>query len=137
MSALTPANEPRLTRNQAKVFNVLAESRAPLSAYTILDALRDDGFRAPLQVYRALEKLVDLGLVHRLESLNAFVACSHEKCHGAGLMAFAICDACGTVSEFADRSIAQRLESWSSDSGFQINETTMEIHGTCDLCRAA
>jgi len=67
-----------LTRNQSLVFGALSRAEGPLSAYTILDQLRDDGFRAPLQVYRALDKLVETGMVHRLESLNAFVACSHR-----------------------------------------------------------
>ncbi|MCB1460156.1 MAG: transcriptional repressor, partial [Nitratireductor sp.] len=66
-----------LTRNQLLVLNALVAAGGPLSAYGILDQLREEGFRAPLQVYRALEKLVDQGKVHRLESLNAFVACSH------------------------------------------------------------
>ena len=67
----------QLTKNQGLVFDVLSHSQGPLSAYTILDKLRDHGFRAPLQVYRALEKLLEFGLVHRLESINAFVACAH------------------------------------------------------------
>jgi Fur family zinc uptake transcriptional regulator len=71
-----------LTKNQSLVMGALTNSDGPLSAYTILDQLRDHGFRAPLQVYRALDKLVEFGLVHRLESLNAFVACRHPGCDG-------------------------------------------------------
>ena len=63
-----------LTRNQTMVMAALTKSQAPMSAYAILNQLREHGFRAPLQVYRALDKLGELGLVHRLESLNAFVA---------------------------------------------------------------
>jgi hypothetical protein len=70
-------------------------SERPLSAYTILDQLRDQGFRAPLQVYRALDKLVEFGLVHRLESLNAFVACRHPDCEDHETIAFMICEKCG------------------------------------------
>ena len=76
------ASKSDLTKNQTLVMGALSQAKGPLSAYTILDELRDDGFRAPLQVYRALEKLVELGLVHRLESLNAFVACQHTSCGG-------------------------------------------------------
>ncbi len=61
--------ENDLTRNQSLVLDTLSQSGGPLSAYTILDQLRDHGFRAPLQVYRALDKLVEFGMVHRLESL--------------------------------------------------------------------
>ena len=60
---------PDLTKNQSLVMSALSKAEGPLSAYSILDELRDQGFRAPLQVYRALEKLMDVGLVHRLESL--------------------------------------------------------------------
>lgn len=137
MTAHTPGQMPDLTRNQALVFGALADAQTPMSAYTILDHLRDEGFRAPLQVYRALEKLLKFGLVHRLDSLNAFVACSHEQCHNAGLIAFAICDGCSTVSEFADPSISQRITAWSNGNTFKVSKTTIEIHGTCEACQAA
>jgi Fur family zinc uptake transcriptional regulator len=67
------ASNTDLTKNQSLVMGALSQANGPLSAYTILDELREHGFRAPLQVYRALEKVVEFGLVHRLESLNAFV----------------------------------------------------------------
>ena len=81
-----------LTKNQSLVLDALSGAHGPLSAYTILDQLRDHGLRAPLQVYRALEKLLEYGLVHRLESLNAFVACRHPHCGDDSTMAFAICE---------------------------------------------
>ena len=86
----------QLTRNQGLVFDVLTHSEGPLSAYSILDKLRDSGFRAPLQVYRALDKLLEFGLVHRLESLNAFVACAHpdESCCRHGTVAHCGRDRC-------------------------------------------
>jgi Fur family zinc uptake transcriptional regulator len=108
-----------LTRNQTLVFDVLSKAEGPLSAYTILDQLRDDGFRAPLQVYRALEKLLDYGLIHRLESLNAFVACAHPQCHQQGLVAFAICEKCGQVTEFSDAAIENLVSAWSLQNGFK------------------
>lgn len=128
---------PELTRNQSLVLGALTRAEAPLSAYTILDKLRDDGFRAPLQVYRALEKLLDAGLVHRLESLNAFVACAHPHCHTQGLIAFAICEDCGQVDEFSDPVVRERLGAWSSDHGFKVEKTTIEIRGHCAACLAA
>jgi Fur family transcriptional regulator, zinc uptake regulator len=119
------------------VLGALAHSEAPLSAYDILDRLREDGLKAPLQVYRALDKLVERGLAHRLESLNAFVACADEHCHRSGLIAFAICQGCGKVDEFADPVIEQRLGDWAGGTGFKVEQTTMEIRGKCALCRAA
>jgi Fur family transcriptional regulator, zinc uptake regulator len=122
-----------LTRNQSLVLDTLAHADGPLSAYTILDRLRDSGFRAPLQVYRALEKLTGMGLVHRLESLNAFVACAHQHCHG-GIIAFAICEKCGRVDEFSDEIVVERLSSWAGEHGFRPHKTAIEIRGTCARC---
>ena len=123
-----------LTRNQSLVLHTLSRAGAPLSAYTILNQLRDDGFRAPLQVYRALDKLLERGLVHRLESLNAFVACAHAHDHAHGLTAFAICEKCGQVSEFSDDVVAERLKDWAGRTGFHPAKTTIEIRGDCANC---
>lgn len=128
-----------LTRNQSLVFDALSKATAPLSAYSLLDQLRGDGFRAPLQVYRALEKLQEAGLVHRLESLNAFVACAHSDGdhhgHRHGLTAFAICADCGQVNEFSDQEIEARLSGWANASGFRADKTTIEIRGHCASCQ--
>ena len=127
-----------LTRNQELVLGTLAHSDAPLSAYDILDRLRGEGLRAPLQVYRALDKLTERGLAHRLESLNAFVCCSDEGCHQrGGTTAFAICERCGRVEEFADRSIEQKLKGWSKTTGFVPSRMTIELRGLCRECAAA
>ena len=131
-------NAPRndLTRNQSLVLGALEQAEAPLSAYTILDQLREEGFRAPLQVYRALDKLLAAGLIHRIETLNAFVACARPHCHGHGLVAFAICNDCGQVEEFSDAMVRERLGAWSADNGFKIDKTTIEIRGHCATCAA-
>jgi Fur family transcriptional regulator, zinc uptake regulator len=97
--------------------------------------LRVEGFRAPLQVYRALDKLTGMGLVHRLESLNAFVACAHPHSHtGGGMIAFAICEECGQVDEFSDDVVIERLSGWAGEHGFRPHKTTIEIRGTCASC---
>jgi Fur family zinc uptake transcriptional regulator len=131
------ADVSTLTRNQAFVFETLQNAKAPMSAYTILDELRADGFRAPLQVYRALDKLVEMGLVHRLESLNAFVACDHPEGDPHGAIAFAICEDCGRVDEFADDEIVQRLGNWAKAEKFRLDKTIIELRGTCATCAAA
>lgn len=129
------ATAPTLTRNQKLVFEALAGTDGPLSAYGILDRLRDQGFRAPLQVYRALDKLLGFGLVHRLESLNAFVACAHPHCGDSGRSAFAICETCGRVEEFSDDLIDTRLDGWAEAKGFAVAKTTIEVRGLCAACR--
>ncbi|MEM8687592.1 MAG: Fur family transcriptional regulator [Pseudomonadota bacterium] len=126
-----------LTKNQEMVLDTLNQAKGPMSAYAILDELRREGFRAPPQVYRALDKLMQGGLVHRLESLNAFVACSHGACHKAGLVAFAICDKCGAVSEFSDEAVTKSLTNWISKNQFRNTKTTIEIRGDCPQCAAA
>jgi len=125
-----------LTRNQALVLDRLVQAEAPISAYGLLDQLRDEGLRAPLQVYRALDKLVELGLAHRLESLNAFVACAHAHSHDAvsGATAFAICEKCGRVDEFTDATVNERLAGWAGKAGFAPRSTTIELRGRCADC---
>lgn len=134
MAESHPTDRP-LTRNQGLVFDALAGAEAPLSAYTILDKLRDDGLRAPLQVYRALDTLIERGLVHRLESLNAFVACRHPECEDAHVLAFTICDGCGTVEELSDRTLERRLRTLVDDQRFSLTASTVELRGRCNACQ--
>ena len=126
-----------LTRNQGLVLQTLNAANAPLSAYDILDRLRSDGLRAPLQVYRALEKLIDQGLAHRLESLNAFVCCANAEKHAraGGVAAFAICNNCRGVDEFADEVVEARLNAWAQAHDFALSQTTFELRGICAECR--
>lgn len=127
-----------LTKNQALVMNALSDAKAPLSAYTILDELREHGFRAPLQVYRALEKLVEFGLVHRLESLNAFVACQHPSCEGEKneTILFTICENCGNVQELVSDKLVQSVKELASDINFSLNKSVIELRGVCTNCNA-
>lgn len=126
-----------LTRNQSLVMGALTRSKEPLSAYTILDQLRDHGFRAPLQVYRALDKLVKFGLVHRLECLNAFVACSHPGCDGDETIAFMICEECGQVNEIVDKIMTKRLRKLAAEAKFALKKATIELRGSCHACKEA
>ena len=124
----------KLTKNQSLVLGTLEKADAPLSAYTILDKLRTEGLRAPLQVYRALEKLVEFGLAHRLESLNAFVACRHSGCGGHKTIAFMICDQCGHVREISDNALAGQLQLLAKKDRFAMKTSTVELRGICGEC---
>lgn len=126
-------NAARLTRNQTLVLDALEGADGPLSAYAILDQLRGEGLRAPLQIYRALEKLVEQGQAHRLESLNAWVACSHRHRPG-GIAVFAICGDCGDVAEFQDEKVKDLLDSRATELSFRMDHTTIELHGKCSVC---
>ena len=130
--------QPELTPNQLLVFSALGDAAAPLSAYTILERVQGKRIKAPLQVYRALDKLIDFGLVHRLESLNAFVVCDHHGDHTQHPVAFAICDACGLVAEFVDSSVQEGLTRWTKGHAFRPpKRVTVEIRGLCETCDGA
>ena len=122
-----------LTRNQELVHKALEQAEGPLSAYAILDQLKGEGLRAPLQVYRALEKLVEHGMAHRLESLNAWVVCSHRHRPG-GVAVFAICRDCGDVDEFQDGEVLERLTERAGERRFDMDHATVELHGLCKDC---
>lgn len=126
-----------LTKNQTLVYGTLTAATGPLTAYTILDQLREKGFRAPLQVYRALDKLVEFGMVHRLESLNAFVACRQPDCETHEAIVFTICDACGQVAEVSDDKLGSDLRELADTNEFFLQKSTVELRGLCNVCKAA
>ena len=126
--------EANLTKNQSLVFGVLSNTESPLSAYSILDKLRDSGFKAPLQVYRALNELQKAGLIHRIECLNAFVACSQPNCSSHEYIAFAICENCEKVTEFTNNEVKSGLEFWAKKQEFRLQQTVIELRGKCQNC---
>lgn len=134
MSPATHTHHPELTKHQTLVLSALSREESPASAYTLLAHLQAEGLRAPQQVYRALDKLIEYGLVHRVETMNSFVACAHPHDHQHGLVVFAICDQCGHVDEFSDSAIEKRLKGWSKDNSFRISAATVELHGQCVRC---
>ena len=73
-------NQQVLTKNQKIVLDIIEKSSQPLKAYSILFDVKKKGINAPLQVYRALDKLVEIGKIHKIESRNAFIACKNSKC---------------------------------------------------------
>ncbi|ENN91291.1 Fur family transcriptional regulator [Bartonella bovis] len=125
---------PKLTHNQMLVLNILKNEQGPLTAYAILDRLREEGFRAPLQVYRALERLIQLKSIHRLESVNAFMACSYPEHCQHELTIFTICVKCGKVNEVQEQAIMHSVQKMTQDSGFQAHKSTVEVRGTCKEC---
>ncbi len=124
-----------LTKNQNLVMKALTDAKSQLSAYAILDALRPQGFRAPPQVYRALDQLIELGLVHKLESMNAFIACQYDDCLKNKAVAFTICDACEQVSELSDKGLTNGITDLAAKGDFEVSRSTVELHGTCDNCK--
>lgn len=122
----------RMTHNQSLVLEVLRTEGRAMTAYQILGALREHGLRAPVQVYRALESLLEREEVHRIESLNAFVACRHRDHRETA--AFAICDDCRTIWEFTVPEGAE-ITALADSKGFETHEVMVELHGRCTACK--
>jgi len=118
--------------NHVLVLDVLRRARGPLSAYDIIDKLRTKGVTAPTTVYRALNRLIEDGEVHRLESMAAFVACTHPS--HAGTAIFAICGTCHTVTEIEDAYFTEALTACADRVDFRVEHTTVEIQGQCGRC---
>jgi Fur family zinc uptake transcriptional regulator len=133
--SLCASRAQRLTPMRRKVLEVLAGSHRPLGAYDIIDSAAASGPRpAPITIYRALEFLIANGLVHRLESRNAFLACGHNHDSGA-LVAFLICESCGEVGEAPGGDVGSSLTAAAASAGFAPTMSVVEITGTCSRCR--
>jgi Fur family zinc uptake transcriptional regulator len=128
------ARAQRLTPIRRQVLEALLASHKPLGAYEIIDHLAGDTRPAPITVYRALDFLRDNGLVHRIESRNAFVACVHNHA-GDDLVVFLICERCGAVGEAPGGTVAEALKASSRAAGFSPKSPLIEIAGVCSHCR--
>lgn len=129
-----PSETPRLTKNQTVVLDALKGGDKPMTAYEILGlgSVRESGLKAPLTIYRALDKLIEAGLVHRIESINAFVAC--ERCPHPGPAGFAICDKCRKTVELTLTDCETHLTENARRAGFKIDEMHVEMRGRCADC---
>jgi Fur family zinc uptake transcriptional regulator len=117
------------------VLELLGEAHRAMGAYEILDRLRAEGLGSqPPVVYRALDFLTEAGFVHKIERLNAYVACCHPGIeHGA---CFLICSRCRKVAEIEDGALEVALAQAAAGRGFAMRRTVLEIEGTCPACRA-
>jgi Fur family transcriptional regulator, zinc uptake regulator len=127
----------RLTPIRARVLEVLAASQQPLGAYDLIERLDIEGRRpAPITVYRALDFLLAQGLVHRIESRNAFVACDHTH-DQTDVVVFLLCERCGAASEACGLDVGSQLRQLAGGVGFEARAQVIEIAGICQVCRAA
>lgn len=123
----------RLTELRRKVLEYVWQGHQAVKAYDILAQLGDDrGAAKPPTVYRALQFLQQVGLVHRLESMNAYVGCSGPEDRHAGQ--FFICTECGLVREFHAPDIGVAVEAHAARTGFAIQRQTLEVLGQCRAC---
>ena len=129
------SRKERLTPIRRRVLEALLATHVPLGAYELIDRLAVRGERpAPITIYRALDFLRDNGLVHRIESRNAFVACVNNHASG-DLVVFLICEHCGAVGEAASAAVADQLKAAARSAGFTPKAPVIEIGGVCAHCR--
>lgn len=126
----------RLTRLRRRVLELVWGSHEPVKAYDILDQLRNEhAGSAPPTVYRALDFLQAEGMVHKIESLNAYVGCGEPEYRHTGQ--FLICKQCHSVAELDDDEVQKLLSNKSDMLGFSLETAVVEIQGLCSECKSA
>ncbi len=127
--------EPNLTNNQKIVLQTLEKSEQPLGAYSILFNIEKKGIKSPQQVYRALDKLIEIGAVHKIESLNSYIACKHKNCSARESTSFLICQECQKVYELLEDDLSDKFLKLSKKSKFEYSTHNLEIFGICETCK--
>jgi Fur family transcriptional regulator, zinc uptake regulator len=124
----------RLTPLRRQVLELVWGSHKPVGAYAMLDKLKSGGRgAAPPTVYRALEFLLACGLIHRIESLNAYVGCNHPGENH--VTQFLICRSCGTAAELDDHRLGEAIGRSAAEHGFNIVSRVIELSGVCSRCK--
>lgn len=122
------------TPMRRRVLEALVAAGAPISAYDLAERVSTERRVAPVQVYRALDFLMGAGVVHRLATRSAFVACDHE--HGCDeTIVFLVCETCGMVAEVASSAVGLSLRGAAEASGFEARRPVVEVEGRCATCR--
>ena len=125
-----------LTKNQKIVLDFIQKSNKPVKAYSILSSVSKKGLKAPPQVYRALEKLIKVGKIHKVESKNAFVVCKNTNCEVSNATAFSICQACEKVTEIINSKLSKYLKSFQDNTGMKYKKYNLEFFGLCQKCKS-
>ena len=125
----------KLTNNQQTVLDLLEKSKEPLKAYAILFDIQKKGIKAPLQVYRALDKLIAIGKVHKIESKNSYIACEHKNCNSSTSTSFLICETCDQVTELKKKNLSEYFSKQSTQANFKYAKHNLEIYGMCKDCK--
>lgn len=123
----------RFTALRRRVFELVWQQHKPIGAYDVLNLLQTSGRAAPPTVYRALDFLLDLGLIHRIASLNAYVGCIHPTDKHEGQ--FLICESCKAFAELDSTEITRAVDQNAQKNGFEIHQQTIEIMGLCPHCQ--
>jgi|TARA_B100001094_G_C18107679_1_gene759315 Fur family transcriptional regulator, zinc uptake regulator len=124
-----------LSKNQQVVLEIIEKSKEPLKAYSILYNVQRKGIKAPQQIYRALDKLIEIGKIHKIESRNAFVACKNANCEISKATAFSICEKCENVTEINNLKLSSYLSNFKDTTGMKYNKYNLEFFGLCKKCK--
>ena len=124
-----------LSKNQKIIFDLIDQSSEPLKAYALLFNVQKKGIKAPLQVYRALDKLVEIGKIHKIESRNAFIACQNSSCQVSKATAFSICESCEKVTEVSNSNLSKYLSNIKDKEGMKYHKYNLEFFGLCKKCK--
>ena len=124
-----------LSKNQQIVLEIIERAKEPLKAYSILFNVQKKGINAPQQIYRALDKLIEIGKIHKIESKNAFVACKNANCEVSKATAFSICESCEKVEELNDLKLSKYLSSYSDKTGMKYKKYNLEFFGLGKNCK--
>ena len=127
--------EHSLSKNQKIIFDLIDKSGGPMKAYSILFNVQKKGIKAPLQVYRALDKLVEIGKIHKIESRNSYIACQNSSCQLEKATAFSICESCDKVTEISNHSLSKYLSNIKDKNGMKFNRYNLEFFGLCKKCK--
>lgn len=120
----------RLTDTRRKILTMLWQSHQPRKAYDLLAELSsNDAAAKPPTVYRALEFLQEMGLAHKVESLNAYIGCN-----GCDVHQYLICQNCGEVADIGDADLAVTIRQKALEKGFRVSNSIIEIKGQCERC---
>lgn len=134
--ALCAQRGRRLTPIRRRVLEILLAQRRSLKAYELLERIRDvQPGAAPPTVYRALDFLVEEGLIHRLDAINAWAACSDAA--GEPHDVLVVCTHCGAVAELSDPALSRHLADKVSAAGFVLDARETELRGLCPQCQRA
>ena len=125
----------KLTINQQTVLTLLESTKEPLKAYAILFDIQKKGIKSPLQVYRALDKLIEIGRVHKIESKNSYIACNNTDCSSKTSTSFLICELCDGVKELKKINLSMYFSKQSEKSNFKYSKHNLEIYGECKTCK--
>jgi Fur family zinc uptake transcriptional regulator len=127
----------RLTDLRLQVLELIWQNHKPLGAYSLMEMLAKASTRrvAPPTVYRALDFLLEQGLIHRINALNAFVGCPSPKHQHQNH--FLICRQCGVAVEMDNPLLVEEIQRSAQAAGFSVQTQSLEVMGLCPSCQAS